>query len=379
MRCVPWTTLPEWLTSAYTTHGGALWELVEDRHPKRRLGERAVTDMTGLPPRKALWLRTFVEANGPPRIVFSDREDNPLVIWNQQGSGERADWREHRSDAVRRLLRDPSRFSNPEPPPPCSRPQWTSPAPAPVKRTGALHLVIGDAHSRPGEDRWRFAALGRMIRSIQPDRVISIGDWWDMPSLARPVRGTAAAEGGRVLADLQAGTDAFHTLLDAAAGAFYTGHHCRGNHDNWPEREQSNNPHMLGLFDRTDHAMSDAGWEVVPFLEPREIDGLRYVHFLENAMGRAFGAKYLAAQIIRERHASYVVGHAHRFDFRREPGPGGWITGLAVGIFSDGRASFAGQNNDTKWNRQICVLHDVADGDYDLETYSLERIKRLWG
>jgi len=300
------------------------------------------------------------------------------VLWEQRGRARDADWREHRSEEVRALLRPASRFSSPEIPAP-SRPQWRAPPSLPPKRAGALHLVIGDAHAHPGEDRWRFAALGRMIRSIQPDRVIEIGDWYDTPSLTRHVRGTLYSEGQRWLADRQAGDDAFHTMLDATAGACFTGHRVRGNHDNWSEREMVNEPHLAGLFDNFDRAFSDAGWEIAPFLEPIEVDGVRYVHYIHGRTGHALGAMYHASQLIRKKHTSYAVGHSHCLDHRREIGPDGWINGLVVGCYTDQVAAYAGQSNTDEWWRGICVLHDVRDGDYDLECYSIERIKRLWG
>jgi len=298
------------------------------------------------------------------------------VLWEQRGRARDADWREHRSEEVRALLRPASRFSSPGVPAP-SREQWTAPPSLPPKRTGAVHLVIGDPHAHHGEDRWRFAALGRMIRSIQPDRVVCIGDWWDNESFTRHTRGTLYNEGQRALLDWQAGNDALSTMLDAAAGVCFTGHITLGNHDLWPDREQVNNPHLAGLFDRWHAAFEETGWEVAPFLQEVEIDGITYVHFLQNGMGRALGAKFGGAQLLRERHATYTVGHSHRLDHRREPAGGKWINGLHAGCFIEDFAHHAGQNNVHTWWRGICVL--VADGDYDLECYSLERIKRLWG
>jgi len=304
--------------------------------------------------------------------------EDAAVLWDQRGSSRAADWREHRSEEVRALLRPASRFSSPDIPAP-SREQWTAPPSPVVARTGALHLYATDGHSHHGEDRWRWAALGRMVRSLQPDRVIFGGDHWDNPSLTRHTRGTLYNEGQRALADWQAGNDAFHTFLDACGPAMYTGTITLGNHDMWADREEVNNPHLAGIFGRYFGVFEDAGWEVVPFCTEVEIDGLRYVHCITGDTGRPLGAMYHAAQLMRRRHTSYVVGHSHKFDYRREPGPSGWLTGLVGGCYTDGVAAYAGQSNDHGWWRGVCVLHDVADGDYDLECYSLERIKRLWG
>lgn len=395
--------LPAAELKAYMEHGEALWAIIrraetgEGAGRQYRLGPGRTRRITGLSERPAARLRCFVEVHGPPsmllgeKINVSDRDDifpvDPMVLY-EHGWGEwSADARASRSGAVWDALGLGAPPAPAEPPSAFSGPPEGSKGEKPPRvyqrdrpPTGTIHLVIGDSHAKPGEDRWRFAALGRMIRSVSEEaddlHVIEIGDWYDMPSLSHYDRGRSGAEGQRVLRDIQAGTDALHTLLDATGGAAFSGHRTQGNHGNRAMRYMDEHPELIGVLDRYDHAFSDAGWEVVPFLDVLHLDGIDYAHYFHGRSGRAYAAKHLAAQLLRERHRSSVVGHSHRLDVAVDPRAG--LLAVSVGCWTDEDKSYAMQSNDEFW-RGICVLRSVRDGWADFEFFSLDRIRHHWG
>ena len=77
-------------------------------------------------------------------------------------------------------------------------------------------LIIGDPHAHPDYDNDRFFHLGNFIIRNQPDYIVCLGDFADMPSLSSYDRGTRGFEGRRYRNDVIAALDAqdilFHPL-----------------------------------------------------------------------------------------------------------------------------------------------------------------------
>lgn len=251
-------------------------------------------------------------------------------------------------------------------------------------RRGRVHLVIGDAHARPGESLERFTWLGRLICHIQPDVVISIGDWADMPSLSSYDRGKRSGENRRYSRDITAANEALRLVHrevirhNKAWGSEPVEPRwvvTLGNHEHRIDRFGNDNP-SVDAAEMTDLEFEKWGWEAIPFLEPFMIDGIEYAHYLcKQNNSRPISGDYAPRWLVLSRHASAVVGHSHRLQYHTEVGAGGRrLHGLVCGSYVGGRHEYAKQSNPGWW-RGICVLRDVDDGDYDLELWSMERIR----
>ena len=46
------------------------------------------------------------------------------------------------------------------------------------------HAMIPDTQIYPGSDVTHIAAAARYLRKHKPEKIILIGDWWDMPSVS---------------------------------------------------------------------------------------------------------------------------------------------------------------------------------------------------
>lgn len=249
----------------------------------------------------------------------------------------------------------------------------------PASTGGRTHLVIGDCHAAPGQDLRRFAWLGKMIREVNPDVVVQIGDWYSMDSLCAH-RTLADRAEESVAADLRAGSMAL-SLLESELGG-WGGRKILtiGNHDDRVRQLSDGQPWLRDLHNvGAEHA--DAGWEVVPYLRPCRVDGIAYVHYLCSAGGgRAISGKFHALRLLErvKFHESVVVGHSHRLQWRTERRPGKSVHALVAGCYFEHVEDYAGEDNG-EWWRGVCVLRNVVDGDYDLETWSIDRIRARWG
>jgi hypothetical protein len=97
-------------------------------------------------------------------------------------------------------------------------------------------------------------------------------------------------------------------------------------------------------------------------------------------MGKAKSGVHLAHGIQQDKHRSFVVGHSHGFDYKIRTDLGCSVEerSLVAGCFMVDWEDYAGQNNETWW-RGICLLRDVHDGRYDLETIDMARVLKDWG
>lgn len=247
------------------------------------------------------------------------------------------------------------------------------------------HLVIGDSHSKPEVDNRRFRWLSNLVLDTclkHPEdqiTVIDIGDWEDMPSLSSYDIGKRCYEGRRYQKDIAAAVEARQLFRSAIDGYNLKQKANKrrqisprlvalgGNHfERRIERAIEDSPLLDGTISVRDGKAEEYGWEYVPFLTPKEIDGISYCHYFQGngtsqpiAMG-----KYPAQVLLREKHSSCVVGHNHLWDVATgRNAKGEKLFALSAGCYLDPEQheSYAGQNNKS-WTRCITILYDVVDG-----------------
>lgn len=254
-------------------------------------------------------------------------------------------------------------------------------------------VVVPDAHVEPGQDNTtRFQALGRMVGALEAEKarlgegrvtVIQLGDWLDMGSLSGYDRGTKAIEGKRYGADLAAGRASVEAFEHGLDGAKPRKIYLIGNHEDRISRYVSRNPE-LAEGDSAESAIGlhqlpqrKAGWKMVPFLEPVQIGGVLFSHYFPSGVkGRPIGGASHAKSMCQILHTSAVAGHSHLLDRHVETRPDGKrVMTLVSGCFFDHHHEWAGPANQMYW-RGVTVLHDVADGSFDVEEWSMARLMR---
>ena len=158
------------------------------------------------------------------------------------------------------------------------------------------HFVIGDTQVRPGVPTNHLRATARYCMDKRPEVIIHMGDHWDFPSLSSyETKGSSFFEGASLAADIKAGNDAMTVFTDVLTKHNVRmrrnkkkGYHPRmvflmGNHENRMQRLIDSDPvlyrDVIGY-----HQLNLDRWEVVPFLEMRNIDGVEYSHYFYNPM-----------------------------------------------------------------------------------------------
>lgn len=258
-----------------------------------------------------------------------------------------------------------------------------TPVEQPKSIRGPSILVVGDVHLEPEQDMSRMTWLGRYVRDhLTPeDYVVFIGDVAGLTSLCSH-NNARQREGLRLADDLKATNQGIKMFYDEIPAArrpqvFMT----TGNHDARIERLSADRPEFSGVVGMDLFDWKKYGATVVPFLQPLRIHGVRFQHYLSNGGGRAISGINHARNLLKRVHhsESVVVGHSHNFAVETHASVvGGRKWGLVVGCYFDHVEHYAGTDSNVAWWAGIVHLHNVRDGDFDLETYRLADLRERY-
>lgn len=250
-------------------------------------------------------------------------------------------------------------------------------------------LVIPDTQIKPGDDTKFLKSIGTYLVDKQPDVVVCLGDFADMPSLSSYDFGKKSHEGRRYVEDISAARDAMRELLepleDFNRRAKKNGKKqykpkmalTLGNHEQRIERAIENDAKLEGVLSINDLGYQEFGWEVYDFLEVVLIEGIAFSHyFVTGVAGRAAST----AQVqLRKTNMSTIAGHQQGFQAAYATRADGTpITSIIAGSCYEHDESYLGPQGNKHW-RGCLMLHNVKDGAFDLVQVPLHYLKSRYG
>ena len=250
-------------------------------------------------------------------------------------------------------------------------------------------LVIPDCQIKEGVPTDHLTWAGRSICDYQPDVVVNIGDFADMPSLStHDVRGSKYFEGLRYKKDVAATKAAMAKLLaplrEMQKQQKKTKHKVYkprmvmtlGNHENRIDRAVNNNPTLEGLISTEDLGY-EKDWEVHAFLKPVFISGVGFCHYWPvGAMGRPAASPQA---IINKLHMSCVAGHQQGKQIAYgKRADGGSICAMIVGSFYMHDEDYMDPLSNRHW-RGLAMLNEVKDGAFDEMFLSMNYLSKRFG
>lgn len=255
--------------------------------------------------------------------------------------------------------------------------------------TPPRHLVIPDTQVRPGVPTVHLEWIGQyIVDAFAGDdlTIIHLGDHWDMHSLSSYDRGTARMEGRRIADDIIAGNQAFD-LLNLPLVAHNEGKRKKwlprrvflhGNHEHRITRAVEETAQLDGLLSLDLLNASEWGWEVHPFLEVVEIDGVAYSHYFYNPLtGRPYGGQNIDTRL-KTIGRSFTMGHQQVLMHGVRTLPTGSMQhGLVCGAAYLHSEEYRGPQGNAEW-RGIVVCNQVEDGSYDPAFVSLDYLCRRY-
>ena len=251
---------------------------------------------------------------------------------------------------------------------------------------------MGDPHASPDTDNRRFDWLGRMILEEEPDVVLCIGDMADLNSLSSYDKGKKSAELRRYRNDVNAVCDAL-ARIDAPLKAHNESRKnirkaqrkaprkimLEGNHEHRIIRAVNMAPELEGTLSIADLKYQEYGWEVQTFKQPFELEGVWFNHYFPSGVkGEAISGFNIGANIVQKNMVSSVCGHSHLWDHAIRNRPDGTkVIGLCCGCYLEAPTYDDATGN--LWWSGLSILHDVHEGNFDIQQLSIDRVRQLYG
>ena len=250
------------------------------------------------------------------------------------------------------------------------------------------HLVIGDTQVKPGISLAYLSWIGKYIVDKQPEVIVMIGDFADMPSLSSYDTGKKSFEGRTYKADIRAaraGMDALLNPMRALNKRLLKAKKKQykpkmvltmGNHEQRIKTAIEYDRKLDGLISFDDLEYEKAGWDVADFLDVVSIDGVAYSHyFASGVMGRPVTS---ANALISKKHMSCVAGHqqGHSIAYGQDA-TGKQMTAIISGSCYMHDEDYLSVQTNQHW-RGLYMLHNVDNGSFDECAIPLHYLKRKY-
>lgn len=249
-------------------------------------------------------------------------------------------------------------------------------------------LVIPDAQVKPGVPTDHLRWLGNYIAAKQPDIIVNIGDFADMPSLSSYDQGKKSFEGRRYKDDVQSVKDAMRVLLNplwklqerqvANKKKLYTPelHLTLGNHCNRINRAVDSDPKLDGTISVKDLGYEEFGWKVHDFLEVVSIQGIAFSHYF--VTGLAGRPSSTANAQLNKTHSSCISGHQQGLQIATgKRADGQLLTSIIAGSFYLHDEDYLGAQGNNHW-RGALMLHGCENGQFDLNLLPMRYLKEKY-
>lgn len=242
-------------------------------------------------------------------------------------------------------------------------------------------LFIPDTQVKKGVDTSHILAAGRYVLKHRPDVIIFAGDHWDCPSLNK-YASNLEIESQRILEDIEAGNKAMQLFLSPMRKhnskqrknkkKIYSPRmiYLVGNHD-----PQVRIPRMIEDFPVLDGFLKDTttpfleglGFEVYPFLEVVNVEGIRFSHYFINP--HSAKKTPLSGNIdtmMKNAGFSFVQGHTQTFKMGKHYlADGTRRLGIVAGAFYQHHEKYMGVQGNPHW-RGMIMLHGAENGCADI-------------
>jgi len=227
--------------------------------------------------------------------------------------------------------------------------------------------------------------IGAYAVAREPDVIIHLGDFADMPSLSSYDKGKRSMEGRRYVEDIEAAHDGWDIFTRPIYARLKRRTRwrprfifLRGNHEDRITRAVEHDPQLEGVLGQQDLPWEDdERWEVHPFLQPVFVDGVGYAHYWYRPnSGRPYAGS-IESRLKNIGH-SFTQGHEQTFLHGSLATYRGAHHGLVAGACYLHDESYKGPQGNEHW-RGVIMKHEVKNGDYDLMQVSLNYLAKRYG
>ena len=249
-------------------------------------------------------------------------------------------------------------------------------------------LVIPDVQAKCGVPLNHLTWAGKWAVEKHVDYIVCLGDFADMESLCSYDKGTRGFEGRRYTKDIEVAKDAmsmFMQPINQERRRLIKNKEKQwnpklvltlGNHESRITRAINSDAKLEGLMSIDDLGYESFGWEVVPFLQVKIVEGVAFSHyFVSGVMGRPVTS---ARMLLTKHHMSCVAGHQQGKDIAyTQTADGRSITGIISGSFYQHEEEYLTAQNNIHW-RGIWQCNAVNQGSFDELPISIDYLREKY-
>lgn len=237
--------------------------------------------------------------------------------------------------------------------------------------------ILPDVQTKEGVPTNHLAWAGRYFAEKQPDVIVCLGDFADMPSLSEYDKGKKSYEGRRYVKDVDAarkGMDLFISPITKAKKYKPQLVFTLGNHEQRIIRACETDAKLEGTIGIKNLRYEDAGWKVHPFLKPVKVAGFHFSHYFPSGV---MGKPCISARkMLTKFHVSCIAGHQQGLDTAIDYKPDGKrIFCMIAGSFYQHDEHYIPYVTNRHW-RGLVMLHEATDGQADPMFVSLNYLKK---
>lgn len=255
-----------------------------------------------------------------------------------------------------------------------------------------LILPIGDTHVTNGQCLKRFDYLGQLIVEKQPAIIVIMGDFLTLNCLSFWDRSKKRKmEGRRYNLEIDAGNEALDRMLGPMhmvqeqqrrnKSRIYRPElvYLMGNHEERLNRYLDGDPTFDGLVSIEDDLhLWERGFQVLPYKSYYTVNKIHFCHIPFNKVSEIAGVNICrTAQTVCV--GSTVFGHTHEFNVGNvhRAGQTHLQQLLNCGCYFEDTEEYAMGHLTNYW-RGVCLLDNYNEGRFDIETFSLGHLRRLY-
>lgn len=254
-------------------------------------------------------------------------------------------------------------------------------------------IVIGDGHVTNNQDLSRWDVLGNFIVDTRPDYIVSIGDFLTLDSLsAWDMSKRAKMEGRRYQLEIDAGNEALDRMLKplkslqkkqrADKKKVYRPEivYINGNHEDRLDRYLEQDPTFEGFASvESDLQLEKRGITFVPYRDYFYIDGVGFTHVPFDKIKPISGVD-ITRKASMVNVDSVVFGHTHELHVSNvhKQGQKHLQQVLNCGCYFEHKDDYVAGRMTNYWIG-IVVLDIWKHGRFDINTYALSNLRRMYG
>lgn len=228
--------------------------------------------------------------------------------------------------------------------------------------------------------------MGKLIKDVNPQRVLFIGDFLTFDSLSDWDKNKRLKmEGRRYQKDVDAGRKFLDLMFDELEPLANSKLNypqfilCEGNHEDRLRRYLDYDPTFSGSVDY----LSDVGirgWRIIPYKEYYKYKGVYFTHIPINEAGKPIGGKYVTSKALDIVSDNVVFGHTHKLSSScvHRHGAKHLTQALNVGCYFEHVDDYALGSVTSYWRGLVLVDH-YENGSFDWQPIRMGRLKKIYG